>query len=395
MLALILKTLSVCALVTVFILLLTTRELALPLKKSHAKKQSAPSVLATHRKEPSDPSTIRLSSLETGIATASEALSVEKPPETTLAISEVKESIQVALSPRPPATSYVLMKEGTSDTDPTYLPKISPCKETMEYTIGTLDSHFGISEEELIAEITTASNLWGDTLGKQLFRYSKQGALTINLIYDERQARTNDVNNLALEIENSKRSAETIRASYEADILEYTSLAEILKKDITVFEEKNKSYTDKVALYNTQGGAPKDVYDSMTAEYAALREEGLVLEERRKDIILKENSINARVTRYNEFVVYINELINKSNVLGAKKFTEGRFIPSTKTIDIFQYNNKDKLRRVLAHELGHVIGVNHNDNSRSIMYAINQATGTDLTKEDKDALLAVCGDAKQ
>lgn len=101
-------------------------------------------------------------------------------------------------------------------------------------------------------------------------------------------------------------------------------------------------------------------------------------------------SINAKIRRYNEFVAYINTLIKQSNSLGAKKFTEGRFDPNNNTIDIFQYNDTNKLLRVMAHELGHVLGINHNKNVASIMYSMNSATTTELSREDREALQEVC-----
>jgi predicted Zn-dependent protease len=102
------------------------------------------------------------------------------------------------------------------------------------------------------------------------------------------------------------------------------------------------------------------------------------------------DAINANVVKYNEFVVYVNTLIRKSNSLGAKKFTEGRFNPNTNTIDVYQFSDRLKLKRVITHELGHALGINHNENIRSIMYSVNSGTTTMLSKEDMAALKDVC-----
>ena len=285
---------------------------------------------------------------------------------------------------------YTKLEEGASDFDPGYRPITSPCKVTIAYKIGTLDSHFGISKDEFIQEINTASDLWGNAVGKKLFRYDEKGPLTINLIYDERQARTESVNNLALEINNAKDSAEAIRTIYEKEKVAYLASGNQLTKDAEAFQIKYKAYADKVATYNENGGAPKNEYDQMMRELIALKEEGATLESRRTELLTEEISINKKVARYNEFVIYINELIKRSNELGAKKFTEGRFSPSTNNIDIYQYNDTVKLRRVIAHELGHVLGINHNDAIQSIMYSVNSATTTTLSNEDLRDLAIVC-----
>ena len=89
-------------------------------------------------------------------------------------------------------------------------------------------------------------------------------------------------------------------------------------------------------------------------------------------------------------MAYINDLIAKSNAAGGSSFTEGRFTPRTNTIDIYQFNDMNKLRRVLTHELGHVLGINHNENVYSIMFSSNSATTTVLSNEDIEALFEVC-----
>jgi predicted Zn-dependent protease len=260
----------------------------------------------------------------------------------------------------------------------------------MEYTIGSFDTRFGITREQFIQKIDDAGNLWGNVVGKKLFSYSPQGTLTINLVYDERQARTEEVNNLALEIENSKTAAENIRLVYEQEKEMYLSDAEQLTKDNENFQLRYKAYNEKVATYNASGGAQKIEYEAMMSELAGLKKESELLETRRVDLLSLTDSINAKIRRYNEFVAYINTLIKQSNSLGAKKFTEGRFDPNNNTIDIFQYNDTNKLLRVMAHELGHVLGINHNKNVASIMYSMNSATTTELSREDREALQEVC-----
>lgn len=295
---------------------------------------------------------------------------------------------KIAVMPR--KSTYVSIDEGTPDTVVTYKPSISPCKVTMGYTIGTFDTHFGISKDTFISEINKASSLWGDQVGKTLFTYNQNGPLIINLIYDERQARTDTVNNLVLEIENSKATAETIKNTYETEKTIYLGDAEQYSKDGAAFTARYDAYKDKVDMYNNQGGAPADIYNQLNQELQYLKEESKSLEERRISLAAYIDTINAKVNRYNELVVYINSLITKSNEVGGNTFTEGRFTPSTKTVDIYQFNNMLKLRRVVTHELGHVLGINHNDNVYSIMYSSNSATTTVLSDEDIQALFKVC-----
>jgi hypothetical protein len=312
------------------------------------------------------------------VSTISSTTPDTKPSEQVTAPSEVKTGI------------YEQLKDGASDNDPTYQPTVSPCTLSMGYKIGSFDNHFGISQNDFIKAVDTSAKLWEDVLDRSLFHYDQNGPLTINLIYDERQARTDDAGYLAIEIQNSKDAAEGIHKTYLEEKATYARSSEELAKQSDAFQVKQTAYEEKVKKYNEQGGAPQAEYAAMMQELATLKEEVTALQAKEKALRTLTETINGEVTHYNELVAYINTLIKKSNSLGAKKFTEGRFTPSTNTIDIYQYNNITKLHRVLAHELGHALGINHNDNVYSIMYAVNSATTTRLTKEDIHSLQDIC-----
>jgi hypothetical protein len=315
--------------------------------------------------------------------------SIEVPTKEKITLQE-KATTTIVQKKSEILTPYTTLTEEKSDSDPTYRPTTSPCQTTLGYTIGRLDPQFGLSKAEFSKEIDMASSVWSNAIQKKLFEYSEGGPLTINLIYDERQVRTENVSNLALEISNAKESADTIRTEYEKEKIDYTAFLNSLKEEAQDFQTKYSAYEAKVESYNARGGAPKAEYDQMMLELTSLKDEGAALEAKRKEMLAKEDSINTKVAKYNEFATYINGLIERSNALGAKKFTEGRFSPNTMTIDIYQYNDTNKLRRVLTHELGHALGINHNTNVRSIMYSVNSATTTALSAEDVKSLYAVC-----
>lgn len=383
------KIVTSLVLLGILVLLATKRELIYSVQDTFRKKAPVSTAPAINEQKNGETLLEPIQKVET-------VANVE-PIQQPVAVSqnEIKPTIQ------PPKTApknikvlkksvYITMNEGVSDTDEQYQPIVSPCTTPMGFKIGTFDTHFGISKAHFISEVTAAQRLWSDQLGKELFFYDDAGPLTINLIYDERQARTEEINDLAMQIENSKKNADALQATYQEEKVNYEALGATLTQDSEAFQIKSKTYSDKVATYNAQGGAEKSEYDAMMTELANLKEEAASLDLRRKNLLVYMDSINAKVTRFNEFVGYINGLIVKSNALGTKKFTEGRFSPGNNTIDIFQYSDTIKLRRVITHEFGHVLGINHNDNIFSIMYSVNSATTTQLSSEDIAALRTVC-----
>lgn len=286
---------------------------------------------------------------------------------------------------------YEVLETSHSDTDETYRPSISPCKTPMRYAFGTFDPRFNISKEKLLQITKEAILVWEAAVGKTLFIYDEESRnLTINLIYDERQASTVNLGYLALEISNTKEVAENIRGAYEQEKSSYVNDSDAFNEDARRFQERYAAYNEKVKNYNDKGGATKVEYDAMMVELDQLKTDSILFESRRQDLLTRMEQINAKVKRYNELVAYVNTLIRKSNSMGSRTFTEGRFVPLTNTIDIYQYSDETKLKRVLMHELGHALGIGHVENVASVMYSFNSGTSTLLSTEDKEALKEVC-----
>jgi predicted Zn-dependent protease len=83
---------------------------------------------------------------------------------------------------------------------------------------------------------------------------------------------------------------------------------------------------------------------------------------------------------------------NKISDSTGETFDEGRYISDKdgQRINIFQFENENKLIRVLTHELGHSIGLDHVENSKAIMYKLNSGTNEKLTADDIKILKDLC-----
>lgn len=369
------KALSLSIIIAIFIVVITSRTLQI--------KKHTPTLLPKNIKEKTF--TPPQNEIEPVHSTALQEKTNQ--PETDTLDRE-----QSPVSPVAPSaiTTYENLTHGTSDTDETYTLAQSPCSATIGFKIGTFDTRFGITKEAFIDTVEEAAALWGAVAGAKLFYYDEDGPLTVNLIYDKRQEDTDTLNYLALDIENAKTNAENLRIEYQKDKDTYERAGLQFTKDAEDFNARYKTYSEKVAAYNKDGGAPQAEYSAMMDVVEKLKQEASMLDIRQTELNKQMESINIRVAKYNEFVAYINSLIRKSNALGTQKFTEGRFSPGTNTIDIYQYSNLTKLKRVVAHELGHALGINHTKTVHSIMYSVNMATSTTLSDEDKEALLTLC-----
>jgi hypothetical protein len=238
-----------------------------------------------------------------------------------------------------------------------------------------------------------SSSLWENALGKKLFQYNKeanQEDLTVNLIYDERQALTDQNKLLGTEIENTKDTAKKLELEYESMKIIFLRIKDEYTSGVDNFTLRQKKYNDTVAYWNEKGGAPQADYDALTLEKGQLQKVADTLTQKHNTLIAMLADINAKITRHNELIIFANENINENNSSANKKFTEGNYNSGTNKIIIYQFTDDIKLKRVLAHEFGHALGIDHAKNNQSIMYAINSATTTDLSFEDIQALKAVC-----
>lgn len=272
-----------------------------------------------------------------------------------------------------------------------------PCNRAITYSIGTVDPKFGISADGFLSAVQTGAKVWQDILPeKQLLKYTPtQGQVIINLVYDSRQESTSKLNNLGNTINNSKTNFEELRLKYENLKTVFNQDKAKLESDISQLDADEAEFEKRIQYWNSKGGAPKNEYDKLQREKDAFNTRASILETRRADLTERADMINSLGRLLNEQIENLNLNVEKyrdnQEILG-DEFDQGEYIlnESGRSINIYQFDNTAKLERVLAHELGHALGMGHNDNPKSIMYKIDQGISLTPSKEDIDALKSVC-----
>ncbi len=241
----------------------------------------------------------------------------------------------------------------------------NPCKSPIEYSIGEVDSNFGQSADYFLSAAKDAEKMWESASGENLFEYKEGAKLKINFVYDYRQSATVNLNNLDNSIEKNDANYLQLKNNYDNYTAQYNANQTKINS-LTLSYQKKKS---------------NDVYNQITS-----------LQQANNDLVPKINSLAEEI---NDMAKTVNTDINNYNDITQsvdKEFEQGNYVTDAnkKEINIYQFEDRDKLIKVLAHEMGHALDIGHMDNPDDLMYALNAGDNQEITTEDLNALNAVC-----
>ena len=220
------------------------------------------------------------------------------------------------------------------------------CQIPKTYSIGEIDSKFKVTRDQVLDSARDAESRWNDQSGKILFKYDPSSSLKINLIYDQRQEKLDQINAEVGKINTQGDSIEEFRNQLDIEISQY---------QIDLNE-----YNTQVSYWNSQGGAPP-------VEYQKLENEKIRLQNSQSEINKKAGLLNLQVDEHNSNLSDVKSQIEAEK---NKIVTQGEHKGSE--INIYTFGDLDELRLVLMHELGHSLTKEHATDPKSIMYYLLQ-----------------------
>lgn len=284
---------------------------------------------------------------------------------------------------------------------PTYyqqiLGKFSPlkCSLPIKYYIGTVDPRFGLSRVEFEKSVKKAVASWQNMSTSTLFVYSSStDAMPISLVYDTRQAETQELSDLNQKISDGRATLDELKQAYTLKKQQYDEAKTLYQTHLSAYEAQVDSYTREVNSWNKKGGAPRVDYDRLNQTRESLSQTAQGLDQEAEKLNLLGVEVNRLATLANQSIVEINKNVNNYNSsdLIGREFEQGLYQVSgfEKSINIYQFSSGDKLYKVLVHELGHALSLGHNEDKKSIMYYINQDAGQVITKTDMTNIKNTC-----
>lgn len=279
---------------------------------------------------------------------------------------------------------------------PTQAFAASACTAPLTYSLGAVDSRFGVSSAQLVEYLAQAEAVWEAPSGKNLFQYrASGGAVSVNLLYDSRQATTDTQKATLAKLSAIKTVFDLISTQLRLVASSTRAEQDSLQATFALYQQDETRFNADVAASNAAGGASPETFASFQARKQALTT-------RFTDLKAQETALNDKAKRINALgdvldttAAAVNTYIAQYNAALAKtgEYEEGYYKEDAgvRSIGIYQFTDSTALVRALAHEFGHALGMNHVADSSAIMFAKNQATSTTAMPADIAALDAACG----
>jgi hypothetical protein len=277
-----------------------------------------------------------------------------------------------------------------------YPQRHNPCRQPLTYRIGSVDPRFGMSSRDVSKAVDDAAAVWGRASGRVLFRETQKGDIVVNFVYDYRQEAADRLKGISGEIGSTKGSYDRLNAQFKSLEAEYTQKQAALSMDIDSYNERIRDFNARnSAAASRKGGVPEDAYGKLKKEKRSLDGEYTNLQARQTELNQMVDTLNSMVVVINGIAADLNLTVAQYNRTGERlgdEFSEGFYEMRNgrQTITIYHFTNRARLVRVLAHELGHAMGIGHNGNPKSLMYRLNHSDTLELAPEDLAALRARC-----
>ncbi len=280
------------------------------------------------------------------------------------------------------------------------------CEIPVLWRVDGVDPRFGITEAEAVGAVREAALLWERALGRILvFRESGDG-IPIRFVYDERQEATRARQARMAELDAEARAIEESERRLEALRSRLASLRAVHEARLATYRDRLDGYEEMVEFWNARGGAPAEEVErlrQLEAEVAGLRASASAAAE---EVNGRIDALNGATGAHNREVERANRarqafrdafpvgIVQSGEYVESRRGLGGITFSRNAEIQIYEFVDRDHLVLVIAHELGHALGLGHTGVEGTLMAAENVAEPgmgpPEVMPGDVEALRELC-----
>ncbi len=254
-----------------------------------------------------------------------------------------------------------------------------PCAVPLEWRLARVDEGFELSRDEAAAAVEAAASLWEEAAGLPLFNFAPEGGLPVRFVYDDRQARAQEQRRSEAELGLRESELAAKRAEIEEWRADHEALLARYQARVQDLEERLSRHNVSVRLWNERGTVPEEVRTKLHRSEEALEVERHELELRRREleevqqrIRAEEERFGREVERRNREVEALDRAFPPTHVESGTYREEirtrgGRVTFVERKIEVYRFDERSDLIRLLAHELGHALGLGHTPARGAVM----------------------------
>lgn len=270
-----------------------------------------------------------------------------------------------------------------------------PCSGTITWSVGEVDPRYGLSAEGFAGYVRAAEAVWESAYGRDLFEFVRSsGDVSVSMVYDQRQAAIDKLKSLGLRTDRTAAAYDSLKARYDEISARLAPRRKELESRAAAYKAGEAEYNSVVGEYNRIGyanPAQKRIFSSVRAklarEYAGMK----VLESGVNSDI---DTLNALATAINQLIVDLNMEVKQYNRVGAVLgvYEEGVYkaVDGRRVIEIYKFHDRAQLVLLLAHEMGHALGLDHVADPEALMSALNRGKDLELMPADLAELDRAC-----